>query len=357
MAQTPKAAPSANASQDYFFSATAPGAEGCRDGQPDGASVVPSGVPSWARLVRECCGNIFNVFYYWASIGCDGTSIADIAPMDVSFSSLSPSSLPASSLVSVLPLAHLHTQAWMYRTRKKGQTSRANVKQNPAKGDVLGVVGGSEETTTVQKAKETVAKMLVDENKRENPAVSVLPNADNVKNASDPSIDAAQKSKLQSEDSSKLRAQQMGARSDVGGFLLAELSSNAGSSEPSSHRMSVRDNLGTNPPHSVPIKSLDVVSASSGPDESAVKNQSVLSDDTLESESSPRRSSPQWLPDRIRIACSCHRVRCRTSITPVGKANGHTHTQSCTSTPWHRSERGTNKLTRLPQISSSKQPA
>ena len=103
-------------------------------------------------------------------LGLVDTSVADIAPVDVSFSSLSPSSLLASSSVSVLPLAHLHAQAPGKRTRRKGQTTRASVKQNPVKGDV---VGGSEETMTVQKPRETVAKMLVDEKKLEDPAVSV----------------------------------------------------------------------------------------------------------------------------------------------------------------------------------------
>ena len=51
---------------------------------------------------------------------------------------------------------------------------------------------------------------------------------------------ATQNSEFQSDVSSTVKAQQMGVRSEVGGFFRTELPSNAGSSELSSHQMPVR---------------------------------------------------------------------------------------------------------------------
>ena len=58
------------------------------------------------------------------------------------------------------------------------------------------------------------------------------------------SSSSTQNSEFQSDVSSSVEPQQMGVRSEVGGFLRAELPSSAGSSELSSHQMAVRSDVG-----------------------------------------------------------------------------------------------------------------
>ena len=71
-------------------------------------------------------------------------------------------------------------------------------------------------------------------------AVPVVKSSGDERKSLSASSSSTQNSEFQSDVSSSVKPQQMGVRSEVGGFLRAELPSNAGSSELSSHQILVR---------------------------------------------------------------------------------------------------------------------
>ena len=153
-----------------------------------------------------------------------------------------PLSLPASSPVSALPSAHIHSQALGKRARKKVHSIMLKeavvdhgVKSVSRVGEVKGSAVPALPTMTGLKMKSANEKTPL----TSEIAVPVIRSTDDERKSSffPASSSSAQNSEFQSEVSSTVKAQQMGVRSDVGGFLRAELSSNASAKE-----------LRTNPP-------------------------------------------------------------------------------------------------------------